>query len=163
VPTGYIHPTKRIINQLQAKVDRLLVAITILKEELGTETSSRNGGNMLRVAELAMGAHEAAKTQRGPYKKKRANNGNAAKMRKLPTVEANGVPSLKGLRAEEAIPLAIKHMKRPLSTGEVTAVLMARDYHAPAEVQIPLTRYVGLKAYKHPELKKTAKGWALKA
>ena len=157
-------PTNRLLFKLRQQRDDLDTTIRVIEAQAGGRAST-NGHQILDVAEAALAAHG----KRGPYKKqkpkRRMKHWTVGKARPLPDVKVPSGLSLDGIEVRDAIPLALKAYKRPASTMELTALLVAGGWKAPASAgQMPITRYVGMQAGNMARtralgIKRTAKGW----
>jgi len=97
-----------------------------------------------------------------------AQKGQYGKARALPEIEIpKDLPNLAEMNAIEAVRAALQAARRPLTSMELTAVVVGGGFKLPASARrVPITRYVGQiagsMAFRKDGIKKTPKGFELR-
>jgi hypothetical protein len=151
----------RLSDRIRQEIEELTQALRVIERYEGGAAKA----SVMRKAALALDAHSGnghsqGESAKGAKKPKRAKG----QMRPLPVIDAPAsLETLQGVPLLRAIPLALKAYRKPMTTKELTALILAGGYVS--EFSSPLTTVIGTLAGRRGKemgVKKTAKGWALR-
>lgn len=156
----------KLLQRLRAQRDELDTAIRVIERLTGGATRAATMRNVA-TAIAASNGHTAPKYNRGPYKKTKRGiprfprNVARGTGREIKEIKIPPGVSFDGVDFPRAVALAVRAVKQPIPTPELTSLLTRAGVVIPNQGHPP-ARYVGMIAATlahHKILKKTATGW----